>query len=321
MPKWVCSLDACGKVYNKPPSPDNPYCPNPAFPEWHGLLIEETDDDPAPSGATITTGTTGAGKTEAGLCVMMMDASASMEKPAFKGSPITKMRLISDSAAMGIFDLKGIRNPNAVIAAFMFDDRVKPIFMDTIMNLVANYRDVKTFSDFIYQNLQKMKQGTDINLALRTAHNFVRDFINGKLSDFPVKNYKPLPQYMLTHDDKPITVPNIRVLIYTDGQQFDKQDNRILKPNPFQTEPLPGLDYDIVIGAFFGKPENEGYDELKSILSKCPKDNVLQFFSFDKPANAGDMRYLFRMASGASGFCPECLNKQLNRNTSFQSYS
>ncbi len=320
MAKWICSNESCAKVYDKPPSQENLYCTNPAFPEYHGLLIEEEDEDTVARGTTGTGSATG-GKTEAGLCVMMMDASASMEKPAFRGSPMTKMRLISDSAALGIFDLKGIKNPNAVIAAFMFDDRVKPLFMDTIMNLVATYRDVKTFSDFIFGNLQKMKQGTDINLALRTAHSFVRDFITGKLSDFPVKNYKPLPQYMLTYDNKPITVPNIRVLIYTDGQQFDRQENRTLKPNPFRTEPLPGLDFDIVIGAFFGKPDDEGYEDLKSILSKCPKDNVLQFFSFDKPANAGDMRYLFRMASGASGFCPECLNKQLNRSTSFDSYS
>ena len=102
-------------------------------------------------------------------------------------------------------------------------------------------------------------------------------------------------------------------MIYTDGMQYDAQGNRELLPNPFKINPLPMLNHDIVIGAFFGQPSDNGCHELQSILSNCPIHNSLQFFLFDKPANIGDLKYLFRMASGASGFCPRCLEKQLKR--------
>jgi hypothetical protein len=105
----------------------------------------------------------------------------------------------------------------------------------------------------------------------------------------------------------------VRVLIYTDGMQFDAGGNRILRPNPFTQYPLHGLNHDIVIGAFFGQEDDDGCKELQSLLSRCPIHDEPQFFLFDKPAKIGNLKYLFRMASGASGFCPKCLEKELYR--------
>ena len=110
-----------------------------------------------------------------------------------------------------------------------------------------------------------------------------------------------------------VSIPNARVLIYTDGQQFDANKNRRLKGNPFIKKPLPGLNHDIVIGAFFGQERDEGCRELKSLLSKCPIHDETQFFLFDTPDRVNYLQTLFRMASGASGFCPICLEKGLIR--------
>jgi hypothetical protein len=95
--------------------------------------------------------------------------------------------------------------------------------------------------------------------------------------------------------------------------QFDASGGRILRPNPFMQHPFEGLNHDIVIGAFFGEEEDEGCKELQGLLSRCPIHDELQFFLFDKPARIGNLKYLFRMASGASGFCPKCLEKELYR--------
>ena len=60
---------------------------------------------------------------EIGLCVLLMDASGSMKNPAFPGSPISKMRLVANSAANGIFDLRQMGlAANAYICAMLFDD-------------------------------------------------------------------------------------------------------------------------------------------------------------------------------------------------------
>jgi hypothetical protein len=110
-----------------------------------------------------------------------------------------------------------------------------------------------------------------------------------------------------------VSIANVRVLIYTDGMQYDANGGKILHANPFKQYPLSELNHDIVIGAFFGQEKDEGCNELKGLLSKCPIHDELQFFLFDDPAKISVLKYLFRMASGASGFCPKCLDKELTR--------
>ncbi len=253
---------------------------------------------------------------EVALCIIIMDASASMTDPVFKGSPLTRMRLVSTTAASGIFDLERMQNnPYAFVAAFKFDDRLELMFIDTIANLIYRYdKDITKFANYIYDELFKMQQGTDINQALMYTYGFVDNFLKGQLTNFPLKKYRVMRQRVLKYgSSESVSIANVRVLIYTDGMQFDSIGNRILRPNPFTEHPLEGLNHDIVIGAFFGEENDDGCQELKSLLSRCPIHDEVQFFLFDKPAKIGNLKYLFRMASGASGFCPKCLEKELYR--------
>lgn len=253
---------------------------------------------------------------EVALCIILMDASSSMTDPVFKGSPLTRMRLVSTTAASGIFDLERmINNPYAFVAAFKFDDRLEPMFIDTIANIIYRYdRDVTKFANYIYDELDKMKQGTDINQALMHAYTFVDKFLKGQLPNFPLKKYRVMTQRVLKYGSaEAVSIANVRVLIYTDGMQYDTFGNKILQPNPFMQNPIQGINHDIVIGAFFGQENDEGCQELKGLLSRCPIHDEIQFFLFDKPGKIGNLKYLFRMASGASGFCPKCLEKELYR--------
>jgi len=252
---------------------------------------------------------------EVGLSVILMDASSSMTDVAFEGSPLSRLRLVATSAAAGIFDLERMHNnPNAFVAAFKFDDRVEMMFLDTVANLIDKYdRDVRRFAGYIYDELFKLQQGTDINKALSTAHAFVDKFMKKQLPDFPRRNYYPMIQRILKYKStQAVSIPNVRVLIYTDGMQYDANGSKILHDNPFTRYPIEGVNHDIVIGAFFGKENDDGCKELKGLLSRCPIHDVEQFFLFDRPEKIGNLKYLFRMASGASGFCPRCLEKELN---------
>ncbi len=253
---------------------------------------------------------------EVALCIILMDGSSSMTDPVFKGSPLSRMRLVATTAASGIFDLERMQNnPYAFVAAFKFDDRLELMFIDTIANLIYRYdKDITKFANYLYDELYKMQQGTDINQALKQAHSFVEKFLKGQLPNFPLKKYRVMMQRILKHGPlESVSIPNVRVLIYTDGMQFDAVGNRILQPNPFIEQPIEGLNHDIVIGAFFGQGDDDGCSELQGLLSKCPIHDEVQFFLFDKPAKIGNLKYLFRMASGASGFCPKCLEKELYR--------
>ena len=255
---------------------------------------------------------------ELGLCVLLMDASSSMTEPAAEGESVTRLQQVAESAATGIFELQRLRNnQDAWITAFKFDDRVEKMFEDSVDSLIRRFdKDVSKFTTFIYEELYKMQQGTqgtDINAALKKAYAYVEGFLKKKL-DFPVKNYTPMYQsVLLGNSARSVSIPNIRVLLYTDGMQYDSSGNRRLKPNPFSASPLAGLNHDIVIGAFLGRSSEEGCNELKELLGNCPiHDEVQQFFLLDTAKKLGLMKHLFRMASGASGFCPLCLGKQLS---------
>ncbi len=341
--KYICSTYK-QHVFDSPS--EDGYCPmiGKGYEYGHGILLEEwVDPDEYPGrivppvtpmppvlpdevdnfGKTIwrpemrTPGIYPPGyEKEIGLCVLLMDASSSMSHQAFKGNPLTRMHLIASSAATGIFDLKRMHNnPNAYVAAFKFDDRVDRMFLKTVAELIDEFHgDARAFADDIYQHLFAMQQGTDINMALETAHTFVSRFLEKDLLDFPGKNDTPMQQKIMLGDSVASkTIPNVRVLIYTDGVQCDAKGAGKLFPNPFKNHPLPGLNHDIVIGAFFGNRKDEGYEELKGLMSDCPIHGETQFFYFDSPEKLMNLKYLFRMASGASGFCPKCLEQHVWR--------
>lgn len=312
--KWVCQTDRT-HIFDEPTQ--DGYCTK--CPYLEGILVEEEIEDfkqqPKDDNGKTIQEPSKPEAPEVGLCVILMDASSSMTDPAFKGSPLTRMSLVANSAASGIFDLERMQNnSSAYVAAFKFDDRVELMFMDTVGNIIKKYNgDIRKFAAYLYDELSKMQQGTDINKALKQAYDFVDKFLKKQLPDFLVKNYEPMRQRILKHNLESVSIANVRVLIYTDGMQFDSNRGSVLNPNPFKERPLAELNHDIVVGAFFGQEDDEGCSGLKSLLSRCPIHDQLQFFLFDKPAQIGSLKYLFRMASGASGFCPKCLQKELQR--------
>ena len=252
---------------------------------------------------------------EVGLSIILMDASSSMTDPAFEGIPLTRMTLVANCAASGIFDLERMQNnPNAYVACFKFDDRVQLMFLDTVSNIIGRYKKVETFAAYLYNELFEFQQGTDINKALQQSYTFVSQFLKKQLDGFPVKRYTPMLQRILEFNSvDSVSIPNVRVLMYTDGMQYVANGSKVLAPNPFKQNMIRELNHDILIGAYFGMESDQGCKDLKNLVSNCPIHNIPQFFLFDDPAHIGDLKYLFRMASGASGFCPRCLEKQLRR--------
>lgn len=250
---------------------------------------------------------------EVGLCVLVMDASSSMLEPAFPGNPLSRLSLVAQTAAYGVFDLQRMQNnPNAFVSIIVFDDRVKAVFPDgpvSIASLIKRFdSDVSRFADFLEAELGSMKQGTDINAALNEAYWLVKNFMGNKLTSIYDGHYSPVQQTILKYGTiDSVSIPNVRVLMYTDGMQYDARENRTLLPNPFSAHPVTGLNHDVLIGAYFGNANEDGAAQLSSLTSKCPIHNIPQFFLIDSPARINSLQSLFRMASGASGFCPKCL--------------
>ena len=248
---------------------------------------------------------------EYGLCIFLMDASGSMDEAPYENTNLTKKELIAKCAAHGIWDLhtkKTRKVDRAYVAAFMFDHELDVVFpFQSVSQLIATNGIPENLETLILEKLKSKDGQTNINGALELAFNQAKDFIHGKLEGHFGKNYKVNYQGVVDNQTmKNVQFPNVRVFIYTDGEQIVNSKRTPLK-NPFTNS--KELKYNILMGGYFGPTTGPGHDGLRDILGVCPEHGEKNFFVFDDPSKLSTLKGLYTMATGASGFCPECLNR------------
>ncbi|CAG5072933.1 hypothetical protein DYBT9623_04469 [Dyadobacter sp. CECT 9623] len=291
---WICVNDS-QHVFDAQTAASNGYfCPTCAYGE--GILVE---------GGSVTSQAT----SDLGLCIMVLDCSGSMNDAAFQNSPISKNELVARSVTAGIYSLIGNSSKEfAYMLIIGFDHEIDILLPFT--NLETIFRDYPESKVFEQELLSKMKVkggATDINEALKIAFNFTQQFINSSISS--LGNYAPRVQSVMDNNFELHNIPNVRVLLFTDGGQYTTSGERIL-PSPFKDLSFDGKNFDLLMSAYYGEVGEKGYSQLLSLSSKCPSHfDTDQFFLFDDPKKVANLKGLFRMASGASGFCPKCLEE------------
>jgi len=241
---------------------------------------------------------------EVGLGIILMDVSDSMNDPAFENAKITKLEMVAKSYAYGIFGLKNMTDPQfSFVHLYKFDHEVTPFLFDNIEHIWNRFGTPEEFEKYLLKEFSIRNGQTDINTTLQMAYSEANQFIahNFKL----LGNYKLKNHSVLLHNNDVDTIPNVRVLLYTDGLQYVSGKMEKLF-NPFNNNKQNK--YDFLIGAFIGNATSRGGKALEEVVGKCPKHNKKQFFLIDKPNKMKSFKNLFRMASGASGFCPDCMN-------------
>lgn len=304
----------CGKQYDENDMPINGVCQEPSCPGsgLTGLIIPDEDSNQPLSGSINRNGR------ETGLCILLMDASGSMgEEPystsfpskypakveesgfAEKNGKLTKREVVTDIAAQAIIGLKSLsKKEDAYICIIKFDHTQSVILTESVDTILKKYSDAGQLAKYLYGELSTMNGGTDINSALNMANSFVEKFINGDVPGMTNCIANVQTQFIPARGVS-IDVPNVRVLIYTDGEQLPSYGPIV---NPFKTN-----DPDVLIGAYIGSETDSGCLALKDVVSSCPIHNTKQFYVLDAPNKASTLRGLFRMASGTSGFCPNCI--------------
>lgn len=332
MKQYICV--ECESIYNDSNKPADFVCKKNTCPGngLTGLIIEmEQTVQPPPipgAGATVPPPIPGYGATnppsvpiqtppplpiekEVGLCVLLMDASGSMfMDPAFKGQGfpssfghefLNKAEMVAKCAANAIFQLKDItlkEHQEAYIMAIKFDHRQSVMFHKSIRGIIEEFRDSTRFAKYLYDSFSDMQGGTNINGALDMAYSFISKFKAGNIPG--IGAFEPMHDSIyLPNKGGDYEIPNIRAMIYTDGEQLS--DYGSIR-NPFKAH-----DPDLLLGAFIGDQDERGCTDLRSIISKCPIHQQDQFFVIDNPQRQATLRRLFRMASDASGFCPACI--------------
>lgn len=237
---------------------------------------------------------------DVGLAVLVMDASGSMQDDAFPGSgnPVNRKIVVAGAVAQAIFSLQQMhQSDRAYVAIIMFDTRQELLMTYSIKQYIEKFGEAKALKEHLIQEYDRFNGGTDIAGALNMAKAIVQEFKAGKmtaLGDYRVLSHAQYSPFM----NKSLDVPNIRVLVYTDGEH----NADVGLSNPFNKE-----EPDLLMGVYFGPQQDKGREELEKILGNCPVHNQKQFFVFDAPEKVPQLKGFFRMASGASGFCPTCL--------------
>jgi len=308
----------CGKSYLESEVPANGICDdlNCSGQGLTGLIVPDESKNVALQ-PTVGVIDGGQGK-EVGLCVLLMDASGSMgeepystsfpskyaakiESAAFAEGKLTKREVVTDAAALAIFELKNLsKKENAYICAIKFDHNPVVMFTKTVAEIINDYRDPKVFAEYLYKELAALNGGTNINGALNLAYSFVKKFIDGTVPGMENCIANVQTQWVGT---KSIDIPNVRIMLYTDGEQLSHYGAIV---NPFKAN---NDELDLLIGAYIGNPADSGCRQLEDVMSDCPIHHKKQFYVMDMPNKIATLRGLFRMASGTSGFCPYCIAK------------
>lgn len=320
---WVCTnpdhpTSKHPKKYDR--NTQDGFCPDCDFGE--GILVEmeeEQEDEVQQPGRELSMPVID----QVGLCILVCDASISMTEPAFPNSSTTKIDMVVRSAANGIVDRYNIRLPEkayiALIgfggkAAVLEDTHGKP-FIKPIARIKEEFPTVQELAKFIRSRIAPDnndpltdtidRESTDISKALSLAHSVYQAALQGDLSKFGVHGRINLMEhnpYRLS-DGKQFTVPNVRILIYSDGQHLPADGTPLA--SPFRGD-LEAGQVSVLMTAFFGDGSMPGADEMKKLACVCPVHEVKGYFLIDRVERYHSLREIFHMATGTSGFCPRC---------------
>lgn len=254
-----------------------------------------------------------------GLCILLCDASRSMDTTAFVKNDLVKLRMVTRAVHRAIAELSQITNPDeafiCIIAfgakAALVPDRAGNPFIMSVSDIKAQFGD-DSLGDYLYESLANDKPGidrqyTDITAALQLAREVYDSAVAGDLAAFGLTNTVRILKHkdIVTDDRRQISVPNVRVMLYSDGEHNPQKADVLA--NPFEP-----LNPSVLMTAFIGdesanESSRRGADQMRALANTCPVHGKKGYFLINSPERYAVLRMLFRMASGASGFCTECL--------------
>jgi hypothetical protein len=171
-------------------------------------------------------------------------------------------------------------------------------------------KEAFNLDEFLHEQLQNDtagvgRDGTNITEALSLARQITDGAIAGSLSAWGVNNpvsLKPDP-IPLHGEENTITVPNVRVMIYSDGEH-----NRGRLENAFASmQPAS-----VLLTAFIGNEKESddtrtGADQMLACATICPEHKQPGCFLINTLGRRTYLREVFHMATGSSGFCRQCM--------------
>lgn len=260
-----------------------------------------------------------------GLCVLVCDVSGSMDEPAFANHPAEKLRLVTGAIHKAIAELQTLSKADAAyigIVAFgaragLIQDPVGQPFLKSVAQIIDEFGEYAgNLPTYLYDYFREDRGGfgrdrTDITAGLRVAREIYDHTLKGDLNPLGVNASAKLMEHsdIVTQAGTQITMPNIRVMIYSDGGHNPADGSALI--NAFQNLAPSPLMTAFIGDEHAGAGSVAGANEMRSLANDCPEHGQKGYFLINSPERYAVLRSLFRMASGASGFCPQCLRRQV----------
>lgn len=315
MSQYKCSN--CNKIFSQ--LTQDGFC---SEPDCYGIGLLEAYQ--AGSSGTSTASQTAVAGIDYGLCIMLCDASGSMDEPGFSSIPVPRVQLVAKAAAAGIADLfpgglgGGITKPaEALICVVAFGSRAQVItdtagrpFLKTVDALSKEFGTREKLASHIEYALTHGAEQTvgrdytHMTRALQLASQIYESALQGDLSKYGLNGKVAILKHDMNINGDWHQVPNIRIMMYSDGGHNPPPNDNIGLSNPFVSSNISPL-----LTAFIGDV-NSGADQMKELSGTCPTHGLRSYFLINDANRYQLLRGLFRMASGASGFCPSCLKTQ-----------
>lgn len=308
-----CSRQECGLVVEVLPIDE--LCP-----DCWGEMLQFDDAGPSTDSATAL-------RRQVGLCAVICDVSLTMlervPEMALQGARPSdiprRVDLVAQNASRGIWDLcKSIsKADDAWLALIGFGDDAGLLRMPDGKPFLVSARDIRDHfasSSELEQHITAEFQhhidlwgkGTNISRGLEKAREIFNGLCTNDISLFGGPQHVELIEHdIVAWDDSEKTIPNFRAFIFSDGDH-----NRGPLLNPFADGDPSSVPWALLMTAFVGSEVHSGAAQMQEISGVCPQHGKRNFFLINNPRRYQQLSGLFRMASGASGFCPRCLGEQ-----------
>lgn len=309
-----CSHKDCGYVVDVLPLDE--LCP-----QCWAEMVHTVDHSPAVQSQTSLLRQVGLCAVICDVSLTMLEAVPEMAPPGARRADIPRrVDLVAQNAARGIWDLcKSIsKADDAWLALIGFGEDAgllrmpdeKPFLVSAreIRDHFASYAELEQHITCEFQHhIDRWGKGTNISRGLEEAKRIYAALCSNDVSRLGgPKNVEMIEHDILAWDDSEKTIPNFRAFIFSDGDH-----NRGQLVNPFAEADPSDTPWALLMTAFVGSEAHPGAGQMQQLAGVCPMHGKRNFFLINNPNRYQQLRGLFRMASGASGFCPKCLGEQL----------
>lgn len=284
-----------------------------------GIQTREEEKEPAWEAPSVSVGVM------EGLCLLVCDISYSMDEPAFTGSELSKLKMVTRSVHRAVVELYRISMPAGAyvgIIAFgaraaLVRDRTGGPFLLSVAQIQKEFGGVG-LNPFLFEQFNTDapgvdRQHTDFTAALDLTGKIYEAAVAGDLTAYGVSDEVKILKHQDVYDTfqkKQIPVPNVRCLLYSDGEYNPKQAGAALVNAFASVYPSP------LMTAFIGdeaasEAARQGADQMKEFANTCVMHQKKGYFLINNAEKYMVLKDLFSMATRRSGFCPSCLAKQI----------